>query len=300
MSKRNLGVVLMLLFAVCYSAMQVAVKLSSNKIPIMEQVFVRNFMNMCLVFFLIRKKKVSFFGERKYQLQLFVRDCFSFLGIGCLFYASARGNQADITILNKMSPFFVTIFASIFLKEKLSKVQVPALILAFGGAFLVSNPSFGSASLSLVSNLGFGSTSLPLVAAFLSAVTTGVSYTLLSYFKDKVDGLSVIMHFATFSVVCSIPFMIGNFVVPTGWDLVALLLVGVFGTLGQILLTYAYRLAPASYVSIYNYAGILFSMLMGYFILQQDVGINSIIGGGMIVFASLIVYLYNQRRSLAG
>ena len=287
MSKRNLGVVLMLLFAVSYSAMQVTVRLSSNNIPVMEQVFVRNFMNMCLVFFLIRKKKVSFFGERKYQLQLFVRDCFSFLGIWCLFYASANGNQTDITILNKMSPFFVTIFASIFLKEKLSKVQIPALILAFCGAFLVSNPSFGSVS-------------LPLAAAFLSAVTTGVSYTLLSYFKDKVDGLSVIMHFATFSVVCSIPFMIGNFVVPTGWDLVLLLLIGVFGTLGQILLTYAYRLAPASYVSIYNYAGILFSMLMGYFILQQDVGMNSIIGGGMIVFASLMVYFYNRKRSLAG
>ena len=80
--------------------------------------------------------------------------------------------------------------------------------------------------------------------------------------------------------------------------LIALILVGVFGTIGQILLTYAYRLAPASYVSIYNYAGILFSMLMGYFILHETVGLNSVIGGGIIVLASLIVYIYNRNSNL--
>ena len=171
------------------------------------------------------------------------------------------------------------------MKEKLSKVQIPALVLAFGGAFLVSSPRFNS-------------NSLPLLIAFLSTITTGVSYTLLSYFKDKVDGLTVIMHFATFSALFSMLFIFisGNFVVPVGKDLFTLMLVGIFGTVGQILLTYAYRLAPASYVSIYNYVGILFSMLMGYFVLHQEVAMSSILGGGIIVIASLMVYIYDQSK----
>ena len=84
---------------------------------------------------------------------------------------------------------------------------------------------------------------------------------MLRYSKGKTDGMTVIMHFSTFSAVCSIPFTLGNFVVPNAKELMALVLIGLFGSLGQIALTYAYRLAPAGEVSIYNYSGILFSMV---------------------------------------
>lgn len=283
MKKKNFGIILMLLSALSFACMQIVVKLSSGKIPLMEQVFVRNIISLSVAFILIKKSGVSVFGEKKYQPSLFARSFFGFIGVIFLFYASSHAVQGDVTILNKMSPFIVTILATIFLGEKLSKIQIPALFIAFGGAFLVANPKFNS-------NL------FPLFMAFLSALASGVAYTLLSYFKNKVNGLTVIMHFSTFSMIASIPFIIGNFVVPTGIDLVVLVLIGVFGSLGQIALTYAYRLAPASEISIYNYSGILFSMLLGYVILGEKVGINSIIGGSIVVLASLIVYFYNNRQ----
>ena len=283
MNKRNLGILLMLLSAFSFACMQIVVKLSSGTIPLMEQVFVRNIISLSVAFFLIKKSKVSVFGEKKYQPSLFARSFFGFIGVIFLFYASSHANQADVTILNKMSPFLITIFATMFLGEKLSKMQIPALLIAFGGAFLVANPKFNS-------NM------FPLIMAFLSAVASGVAYTLLSYFKNKVNGLTVIMHFSTFSMVASVPFIIGNFVVPTGSDLITLILIGVFGSLGQIALTYSYRLVPASEVSIYNYSGILFSMILGYVVLNQKVGINSLIGGSIVVLASFMVYWYNNNK----
>lgn len=286
MKKKNLGILLMFLFAFSHSAMQIFIKLSSN-VPTMEKMFVRNLMNMFLAFLIIKKRKRSLFGGKKYQWGLFMRDFFSFMGMTCMFYASAKGNQADITILNKMSPFFITIFASIFLKEKLSKIQIPALILSFCGAYFIGSPQFNSDM-------------LPLYAALFSAITTGVSYTMLSYFRDKVDGWTVIMHFSTFCVLCSSIALLtglgGEFVVPMGMDLVKLLLVGVFGILGQVTVTYAYRLAPASEISIYNYVGILFSTILGYFVLGEKIGLNSIVGGGTVIFASVMVYIYNRRQ----
>lgn len=80
-----------------------------------------------------------------------------------------------MTILNKTSPIWVTILAVIFMKEKLPKIQIPALALSMVGAFIVFRPSFES-------------NPFPLVVAFLSAVTSGVAYTFLSFFKGKVDG----------------------------------------------------------------------------------------------------------------
>ena len=285
MNKKSKGILLMILFALSYSIMQIFVNLSSKYgIPVMEQIFVRNLVNMCVVFCLIRKKGGTLFGDKKYQPWLIARDFVGFLGMMCFFYALAKGNHGDVTILNKMSPFFITIFASIFLKEHLSKVQIPALIMAFCGVFFIANPEFGSYNISLV-------------VALLSAIASGVSYTMLSYFKDKVDGLTIVMHFSTFCVFASLPFMLNDFCMPTGKCLITLLLVGVFGTLAQVLVTYAYRLAPASEISIYNYSGILFSIIMGYFILNHEVGLNSIIGGGIITAASIMVFTYNRSRS---
>ena len=60
----------------------------------------------------------------------------------------------------------------------------------------------------------FQSDPFPLIVALLSAITSGIAYTFLGYFKGKVDGITVIMHFSTFSVFGSLPFVIGNFVMP--------------------------------------------------------------------------------------
>src|SRR5665648_286472 len=126
--------------------------------------------------------------------------------------------------------------------------------------------------------------------AFMCAIFSGVSHTLLAYLKDRVDAITVIMHFSTFCVTISIPFMAMNFVLPSFTEFLLLLLIGIFGGFGQIALTYAYRMAPASEVSIYNYSGIIFSMILGYFILDEAVSPTALIGGALVIVASLLTY----------
>jgi drug/metabolite transporter (DMT)-like permease len=282
MTQKQKGILYMILSAFSFAAMQVAVRLT-KEIPTMEQIFMRNLFILFAAFFIIRRKKGSLFGERSYQPLLFGRSFFGFLGLITLFYASSHGAQGDVTILNKLSPVFVTLFAVLFLKEKMSPIQVPALILSVLGASIVFRPSFESDP-------------LPLVMALLSAVTSGIAYTFLGYFKDKVDGMTVIMHFSTFSAVCSLPFMLRGFVMPDPVQFAFLILIGVFGSLGQAFITYAYRFAPASEISIYNYSGILFSLLLGFVVLGETVKISSIIGGVLVAAASLMVYFYNGRK----
>lgn len=268
----------MLLSAFLFAGMQVLIHMT-GELPLMEQVFFRNIVSLILCFYLIKRHKLSMFGERKYQPLLFMRSGFGLLGLVSLFYAASRANQADVTILSKLSPFLITIFAALFLKEKISKVQVPALLIAFGGAFLVANPAFNS-------NL------FPLFLAFCCAIFSSVSYTLLAYFKDKVDGITVIMHFSTFCVAVAIPFIAMNFVLPSPRQFFLLLLMGTFGGFGQIALTYAYRFAPAAEVSVYNYSGILFSMILGFLVLGQSLPLTSLLGGALVIAASLLIYKY--------
>ena len=45
------------------------------------------------------------------------------------FYALRNATQADVTIISKTAPLFITIFSAIFLKESIPKAQFPALAL---------------------------------------------------------------------------------------------------------------------------------------------------------------------------
>ncbi|HML36339.1 MAG TPA: DMT family transporter [Bacillota bacterium] len=278
------GILLMLTSALMFSAMQIVVRLTGDRIPLMEQVFFRSIVcaAMCLV--ILRKNKLPLFGGIKDQPLLFLRSGFGSLGIITLFYASARANQADVTILSKLSPFLITLFAFLFLKEKIAKIQIPALLIAFCGVLFVARPAFHS-------NV------LPLFMAFLNSIFSSITYTLLAYSKDKVNAFTIIMHFSTVCTLASVPFFVTNIAVPDPKDFFLLLLMGVFGGFGQIALTYAYRMAPASEVSIYNYSGILFSMFLGYIVLGETVAHTSLIGGALVILASLLTYRYSSQTS---
>lgn len=281
LSTKQNGILLMLLSALLFSAMQIIINLTGARVPLMEQVFFRNIVSLTICFVIIKRHGLSMFGEKKYQPLLFMRSTSGLLGLVCLFYAASRASQADVTILSKLSPFLITLLAYLFLKEEIAKIQIPALIIAFAGAFLVANPAFHS-------NV------FPLFIAILCAIFASVSYTLLAYFKDKVDAVTVIMHFSTFCAVISLPFFLLNFSLPSMTDFLLLLLMGTFGGFGQIALTYAYRMAPASEVSIYNYSGILFSILLGYAVLGETVPVTSLIGGTLVILASLLTYRYSR------
>ena len=284
MSERTKGAVLMCTSAFLFSAMQIPISLSGTTIPIMEQVFFRNIVTLILSFILIMRSGGSLFGTKKNQPLLFVRSAFGFLGLITQFYAVAHANQGDVSTMMKLSPFMITLWAAIFLKEKIRKVQVPALLIAFLGAAFVANPAFNS-------NL------FPLFMAFLCALFSSVSYTLLAYFKNKVDGMTIIMHFSTFCVLACIPFMIIDFLMPTFKELLLLLLIGVFGGFGQIALTYAYRLATAAEISIYNYSGIVFSIILGYVFLGEVLDITSVIGCALVIIAALITYIFSGKKT---
>ena len=275
------GILLMLLSAFLFSAMQALIGMTGDAVPLMEQVFFRNFISAVICFVIIRRNKLSMFGGRGDQPLLFMRSGIGLLGLVTYFYAADHAAQADVAILTKLSAFLITLLAFFFLKEKIARIQVPALFIAFGGALIVANPSFHSDL-------------FPLFMAFLCSVFSSVAYTLLAYSKDKVHAITIVMHFSVFCSVVALAFFVTDITWPGPVDFLLLLLIGIFGGFGQIALTYSYRMAPASEVSIYNYSGIPFSMILGFFMLGETIAWNSFIGGALVVLASLLTYRYSR------
>src|SRR5665647_1767302 len=278
LSSKQKGVILMCFSTFLFSVMQIIVRLT-NEIPIMEQLFFRNIISLFICAYIINKHGGTYFGGKRYQPLLMLRSVFGMVGILTMFYAVRHANQADVTIIIKMSPFFIVIWAAIFLHEKIYKIQYPTLILAFIGALLVFNPVFKV-------NM------LPLIMAFACAIAASVSSTLLSYFNNRVNGITIVMHFSTFCVFFALPFMIVNYVPLTLSQLGYLILLGIFGGIGQIGLTYAYRMSPATEISVYNYSGIIFSDVLGKICLSENLSTNSLIGGTLVLIAGIIIYKF--------
>lgn len=283
MSRFGKGALLMILSALGFSAMQIAIAKTAQGIPLFEQLFFRNLFACIAAFVSLRRKNLAAFGKRENRGLLVFRSAAGYAGMIALFYASGHAAQGDVAIINKMSPFVVTVLACLFLKEKFTAYQGVALGLAFGGALLVSNPTFQSHW-------------FPVAVAFLSAVFSGVAYTAIGALKNREPPEVIVFFFSLFSTIASGIAMLPQFKVPDARELAWLICIGVFAFVGQIALTQAYVHAPAAQVSIFNYSGILFSMILGNLFLGQVPALSSA-AGGVLVFLAGIVILIGQRNA---
>jgi len=275
------AIICMLVSALSYSIMQFCVKLTPN-IPIMEKILIRNLFSTIIAFIVIKKKKLSLFGNKKNQKFLFGRTLGGYLGMNLFFIGTMQVTLSSAAIINKLSPFVVMILAYFFLKEKITKYHIIALALALLGSWLVIKPQFNSSI-------------TPIVILLISAILSGIAFTSLRALGDKENEYTIIFHYSFISVAISIPFLFFNFVLTDLKSTLILLSVGIIAAVGQIALTYAYKLAPASEVSIYDYSNIIFSSLIGYFFLQEQLDWIEIVGIIIIISSSIIVYRANKK-----
>lgn len=283
MSNKTKAVFSMLISALGFTLMSVTVKYLRD-IPLFEKVFFRNLVSLVIAFYLIKKSAVPIFGQKKSQLALFARAGFGLAGVILNFYAITHLTLADSTMLGKLSPIFVTIMACLFLKEKIDKEQIIGIFITFGGALLVIKPEF---SLSII----------PSLAGLLSAASAGIAYTLLRYLKDKESPDTIVFYFSVVSVVGTLPFVLNDYIMPDSTQLMLLLATGLFASIGQFGITYAYNYSKATEVSVYNYSAIVFGIILGFIFFHEIPDMLSLLGGAIIIGVAYYTFRHNQKKA---
>ena len=283
MSNKTKAVLSMLISALGFTFMSVTVKYLKD-IPLFEKVFFRILVSLVIAFYLIKKSSAPVFGQRKNQLALLARAGFGLAGVILNFYAISHLTLADSTMLGKLSPIFVTIMACLFLKEKIDKEQIIGIFITFGGALLVIKPEF---SLSII----------PSIAGLLSAAAAGIAYTLLRYLKDKESPDTIVFYFSIVSVLGTLPFVLNDYIVPDSIQLMLLLATGLFASVGQFGITYAYKYSKATEVSIYNYSAIVFGIILGFIFFHEIPDMLSLLGGAIIIGIAYYTFKHNQKKA---
>jgi drug/metabolite transporter (DMT)-like permease len=85
----------------------------------------------------------------------------------------------------------------------------------------------------------------------------------------------------------------------TGWQLAALVSIGILGGLAHLLLTESYRYAPASLVAPFDYTAMVWAFVLGYVFFDELPTVHVFIGAAIIAGAGLFVIWREWRLNLA-
>ncbi|MBN2626304.1 MAG: DMT family transporter [Spirochaetales bacterium] len=283
-SPKTKSIILMLGSALFFAFMTAFVK-KAGDLPFMEKALFRNLISFLIAFSVLQVKRQTLWGKRENRKILILRGLVGSLGILLYFYSIDRLIIADASMLNKLSSFFVIVFARILLKNRIRLFQLTALILALAGSALIIKPGFQ-----------FSSTG-PAVICALSAVAAGLAYTLVSYLGGREDSYTIVFYFSLISTVICLPVLLVNPVLPSPAQALFLLGAGITAAGGQFLLTSAYRYAPAGEVSIYQYSQIVFASLLGIVFFSERPDLYSLIGYGLIFAGGYYIFHKAKTRN---
>ncbi len=283
MTNKTKAVIFMLLSAFTFALMSVFIRLAGD-IPPVEKVLFRTVFASVVLFFIIKKKKLSLFGKKWNQKLLIFRSIFGLLGIVLYFYGINYVYLADAAMLSRLNPFFLTFFAWLFLKEKLNTYQLVALLIVFFASLLIIKPKLSSEF-------------IPALAIATAAALTGASHTIVRALHFKEHPITIVFYFSFASSIFIIPFVAFSFVLPSGLQLLYLLGIAIAGVLSQIFLTYAFSLALASEITIYSYSTIIFGALLGFIFWYEISDTYSMIGGVIIIVVSILLFLKQKKLS---
>lgn len=269
---RKKGITFILISSFCFALMSLCVKSVPN-IPLAEKMFFRNFIGLLALIPTLMKNKSLIKVHNKPFLLL--RCSFGLLGVAFYYWTISQLPLGNAVIINKMSPFFVIFLSVLFLKEKVNRQQVFAILLALIGAMFIVKPQFDLIV-------------LPSLVGLLGALTAGAAYTTIKHLSKTDQATTIVFYFCLSSSLVMIPvMMLTGFVIPNLTEFLFLVGIGVSALVAQMFMTNAYRHAPASELAIYTYANPVFSFILGFIIFLEIPDILTVLGGLIIIGAAL-------------
>jgi len=198
---------------------------------------------------------------------------------------------AEAVALFFTSPIFVTLLASIMLREKVTPQAWAAVVAGFIGVLIILRPGSGlfepAALLSLFSAASYAF-SMVLARKYGADEPT----TVMAFYVNGVYLVAAALIAGLFSALGltefghpSLDFLVRPWAMPGTTDLILMGLCGVIAALGMSLLTHAYRMANANLVTVFEYTGMLWVPLWGYMLFAEVPKITTLIGTVIIIIA---------------
>jgi len=215
----------------------------------------------------------------------FLRALYGTIGMLFNFGAVILLPLAEATTMAFTAPIWAVILATLLLKEKIGVWRWSAVLFGFAGVLLIAQPGSGDIPL-------YGAV-VALAGAFMVAL---ISIQIADLNRtDK--PVTIVFYFALFSVpmtAVALPFVAVSHD-STGWLL--LLAIGIFGVIGQLLLTAALRFGAVASVIVMDYSSLFWATLYGWAFFASLPPASTWLGAPLIIAAGLVIAWREHRLS---
>jgi drug/metabolite transporter (DMT)-like permease len=206
------------------------------------------------------------------------RSIIATLSIMCLFAAYSMLPLADATALVFTSALFVPVFGFFFLDERVGIYRWSAIIVGFVGVLVIAQPT---------GNWNMLGVAFAMAAAVFNAVLSTM-LRLLGRTEHPTTLTFYLMFVGCLLLAPAMPF-VGK--VPGRNEIGLLIALGCVGLGMQLLLSTAFKYAPAALAALFSYTQIIWATLFGWLIFGDWPASNIIIGASIIIMASVFVVL---------
>lgn len=276
------GIVLKLISVTLFSIMGALIKATSAEVPAYEAAFFRSFFTIPVIL-------VWLISQGGFREGLVTKRPFAHIGRGIIgvsgmilgFTGLGLLPLPEVTALNFAVPIMVVALAAIFLGEKIRLFRVSAVLLGLLGVLIIVAPSIGD-DVSDTQKLGV---TVVLCGTIFGAI--GQIYT--RYLVRTEHTAAIVFYFSIMAAGLTLMTLPFGWVVPTATTTALLVAAGVIGGVGQLLVTAAFRCADVSVISPFQYASMLFALLIGYFIFDEVPTTPMLIGATLVIVAGVLI-----------
>ena len=275
----------MILSGILAGAIGVFVKLIDNKIPIMSLVFYRMFLALIfLLIFVPTLDKKWYKVKKKDLMHYFIAGLLLAVTLSLFTVANLFAPVQNVVLITNFAPFLVLIWASLFLKEKITKIKVVTLLIAVVGIVILNPFRAGEQML--------GNT-LALIQAFSYSI-------MLVWFRreNTEHKIGAVIWFFFFSALLLLPFFLyfglgdlsGNVI----WYV---LFLGILSTgLAYLLQNIAFEDMEAEVSSIVIMISMpLTGVLLAMIVLGEMLNLRVIVGGAILIIAGVYLQYHSKR-----
>ena len=262
-----------------FSLMTLCVKNIDKRIPIYELVFFRSFLSLMITLFIINLKNINPLGNNRPLLIL--RGVLGTLALVCIFYAIRNMPLSISTVIQYTYPIFISIFAGIFINEKITSNVFFALIIGWIGILIILNPN-------QLSNIKVEIGNISVLIAFLGSIFTALAYVTVKKLSFTENVYVIIEYFPLVSLIVLFPIVSINWVTPNWNAFNSIIGIGLFTQLGQTFLTIGLKNLPASEASTINYLQVLFGSTWGILFFSEMININFLLGASFVLLGTII------------
>ena len=269
MNQSIIGIMWMVLTTILFVGVTATVRYLEGEVPAPQAAFLRYAIGTLLLTpSLITLIKVK--PNKPLMNKFLLRGLVHSFGVTLWFYAMSVMPVAEVTAIGFLTYIFVSIGACIFLKEKLHKHRITAVIISFVGALIILRPGF-----KVIESGQFG--------MLMATVVFTASYLIAKIVSKERSSSEIVAMLSVFTTIFLIPSAIYSWEPISLEALLILTFTALIATIGHITMTQAIKAAPMVVTQPILFLQLVWASMVGLFLFDEQFDLYVIIGGTVIM-----------------